>query len=170
MTRFITLKLFKSFPKVHFYTFQFEDDDETETETEKFFSKLENVMELESDLNHLVVWLSLIGKKYGAKIEFFRHEAAAHALPPPMSKMIKELIVNNLRLYCVPISEQIVILANGGVKTSQQVQNAPNVLPHFRFANAMAKQIDQLIRERNFKWTGKNILHLNEIELFYEYG
>ena len=142
-----------------------EDDDETETE--KFFSKLENVSEIETDLNHLVVWLALIGRKYGAKIEFFRHEAAAHALPPPMSKMVKEVIVNDLRLYCVHISEQIVILANGGIKTAQQVQNAPNVLAHFRFANAMAKQIDQLIRAGDFKLDGKNIVNLDEIELFY---
>ncbi|MEO0041796.1 MAG: hypothetical protein RL329_1244 [Bacteroidota bacterium] len=84
-----------------------------------------------------------------------------------MSKMVKEVIVNGLRLYCIPISEQIVILTNGGIKTAQQVQNAPNVLAHFRFANAMAKQVDQLIREGDFKFTGKNILHHNEIELFY---
>ncbi len=165
MKKLVTLQLFKSFSKVNFYTFQFEDDEESETE--KFFSKLENKVEIETDLNHLVVWLSLIGKKYGAKLEFFRHEAAAHALPPPMSKMVKEVIVNGLRLYCIPISEQIVLLANGGIKTAQQVQNAPNVLAHFRFANAMAKQVDQLIREGDFKFTGKNILHLNEIELFY---
>jgi hypothetical protein len=165
MTNVVTLQLFKSFPKVHFYTFQFEDD--AESETEKFFSKLENRVEIETDLNHLVVWLSLLGKKYGAKMEFFRHEAAAHALPPPLSKIVKEVIVNDLRLYCVPINEQIVILANGGIKTAQQVQNSPNVLAHFRFANAMAKQIDQLIREGDFKFTGKNILNLNEIELFY---
>ena len=165
MKQFVTLQLFKSFPKVHFYTFQLEDEDTTETD--KFFSKLEKIAEIETDLNHLVVWLSLIGKKYGAKLEFFRHEAAAHALPPPMPKMVKEVIVKDLRLYCVYISEQIVILANGGIKTAQQVQNAPNVLTHFRFANAMAKQIAQQIREGHFEWEGKNILNLNEIELFY---
>ncbi|MEO0041795.1 MAG: hypothetical protein RL329_1243 [Bacteroidota bacterium] len=61
MKKLVTLQLFKSFSKVNFYTFQFEDDEESETE--KFFSKLENRVEIETDLNHLVVWLSLIGKK-----------------------------------------------------------------------------------------------------------
>ena len=109
MKNYITLQLFKSFSKVNFYTFRFEDAEQTETD--KFFSKFENNESVADDLNNLAGWLALIGKKYGAKINFFRHEASAQALPPPMSKMIQEVIVNDLRLYCVCVSEQIVILA-----------------------------------------------------------
>jgi len=162
---YITLHLFKSFQKVNFYTFQFEDDEQTETD--KFFSKFEKNESVKEDLNNLVAWLTLIGQKYGAKIDFFRHESSAQALPPPMSKMVREVIVNNLRLYCVCISEEIVILANGGIKTSQQAQDSPDVLPHFRFANAMSKQINELIRDRNFTIRGKNIDNFHEIELIY---
>lgn len=162
---YITLQLFKSFQKVNFYTFQYEKDEQTETD--KFFSKFEEDMFVSEDLNNLVVWLSLIGQKYGAKIDFFRHEALAQALPPPMSKMMREVIVNNLRLYYVWVSDEIVILANGGMKTSQRVQDSPDALPYFRFANAMSKQINELIKEGDFKFKGKNIINLNDIELTY---
>ena len=165
MKNYITLHLFKSFQKVNFYTFQFEKDELTETD--KFFSKFEEELSVIEDLNNLAGWLSLIGQKYGAKIDFFRHEAAAQALPPPMSKMMREVIVNNLRLYCVWVSEEIVILGNGGMKTSQRVQDSPDALQHFRFANTMSKQINELIRDGDFKFKGKNIINLSDIELTY---
>ena len=165
MKKYITLQLFKSFQKVNFYTFKFEDDEQTETD--KFFSKFEGNEFVAADLENLAGWLTLIGQKYGAKIDFFRQEASAQALPPPMSKMVREVIVNNLRLYCVCVSEQIVILANGGMKTSQKVQDSSEVLQHFRFANVMSKQVNELIKDGDFEYRGKNITHLNEIELTY---
>ena len=76
-------------------------------------------------------------------------------------------VPNNLRLYCVCVSEQIVILANGGIKTSQKVQDSSEVLQHFRFANAMSKQISELIKDGDFVFRGKNIININEIELTY---
>lgn len=165
MKKLITLQLFKSFSKVNFYTFKYEED--RMTETDKFFSKFEHNENIGDDLNNITLWLSLLGNKYGAKIEFFRHEASAQALPPPMPKMVREVIVNDLRLYCVCITEEIVILANGDIKIAQTVQDSANVLPHFRFANAVSKQINDLMREGVFKHNGKYILNLNEIELIY---
>lgn len=165
MKNYITLQLFKSFQKVNFYTFKFEA--EKQSETEKFFSKFENNEALEEDLNNLVAWLSLIGQKYGAKTDFFRHEASAQALPPPMHIMMREVTVNDLRLYCVCISEEIVILANGGVKVAQKVQDSSEILQYFRFANAMSKQINDLIKNGEFAFKGKYISNLSEIELNY---
>ena len=81
--------------------------------------------------------------------------------------MINEVIVNDLRLYCLRISDEVVILANGGIKTSQTVQDSPNLLPYFRFVNVMSKQIDELIKDSTLKLDGKNILNINEIELTY---
>ncbi len=165
MKKHVTLQLFKTFSKVNFYTFQFIDS--AQSETDKFFSKFENDVLVETDLLNLVSWLSLIGQKYGAKSGFFRHESAAMALPPPMAKMVKEVIVNDLRLYCVWISEEIVILANGGIKQSQKVQDSPEIMRHFRFANMMAIQITEMIYTDDFQYAGKQILNLNNIELIF---
>ena len=165
MNKFVTLALYASFNKVNFYTFQFEGDEMTETE--KFFTKFEGEERLSNDLNNMAAWLSIIGQKYSAKREFFRHEGAALALPPPNSKMINEIIVNDLRLYCLRISDSVVILANGGIKSSQTVQGSPDLMPHFRFVNVMSKQIDEFIRDGTFRLDGKIILKLNEIELTY---
>lgn len=68
---------------------------------------------------------------------------------------------SNLRLYCVRVSDQIVILLNGGIKTSEKVQNSPDCLAHFRFAIQVCKQLDKLIQEGEIKIRAKT-LELNE--------
>lgn len=56
-------------------------------------------------------------------------KAVAIPIPPPKSK---------LRLYCLHVSEQIVILGNGGKKTSQKVKDSPDAFPHFELMNHFA--------------------------------
>ena len=52
-------------------------------------------------------------------------------------------------------------------KVELDAQDSTEVLQHFRFANAMSNQISELIKDGGFKFQGKNIINLNEIELIY---
>ena len=61
--------------------------------------------------------------------------------------------------------DQIVILANGGRKTSQTVQNSPELMAYFRFANKMAQQVIELIQSGELVLNGKQIVDLETIEL-----
>ena len=117
--------------------------------------------------DRLVTWLVEIGNRRGAKARYFRQENAAEALPPP-HRIMTELSVNqcNLRLYCIRLSEEIVILANGGLKTSQTVQDSPDIWPKFNFANKMAQQILKHLQAREIDMKGSTILNLGEIELW----
>ncbi|ADB40799.1 hypothetical protein Slin_4821 [Spirosoma linguale DSM 74] len=69
------------------------------------------------------------------------------------------------RLYCIRLSDEIVILANGGRKTSQTVQNSPQLMTHFRFANRMAQQLMELSQTGELVLDGKQIVNLDTIEL-----
>ncbi len=167
MKQYVTLQLFRDFRKVRFYTFRLEGSDFNETE--KFFSKMKNEQAHSDELNRLAQWIVEIGNNHGALIELFRFEDEAHALPPPPSGQrlagIVQIRNNDLRLYCVWISESIVILANGGVKKSATVQGTPDLLPHFRFAKTMGRQINQLITEGHFLFYGKEILDIDNIDI-----
>lgn len=109
-----------------------------------------------------------IGNEYGALPFLFRFEDEASPLPPePMAQRrvkIKEIKLNSLRLYCIWISEDIVILANGDLKTSRVAQESP-VKPYFNFAKNMGKQINRLIVDGSFKFKGKEILDFENIDL-----
>jgi hypothetical protein len=171
MKQYVNLQVFKSFRKVRYYTFQIEGHEQTETD--KFFSKLEFAEQIADDLNRLNRLILTIGERTGAVIDLFRPEDEAVALPPKpnfrLSKIlqIREIEHNSLRLYCIWISEEIVILANGGVKTSQKTEDSPDLMPHFRFVKSMGKQINKLIIENSFTFEGKEIFGLENIDLTF---
>lgn len=136
------------------------------SETDAFFTRFENELALATDLNLLVAWIQEIGQNRGAKSRYFRFENAAVALPPP-ARIMAELGNSYclFRLYCIRLSDEIVILANGGRKTSQTVDNSPELMTHFRFANKMAQQLIELIQSGELVLEGKQIMNVEMIEL-----
>jgi len=106
----IELELFEEHSEVNYYSFKFEGED---LEIDKFFDKFEDSEIYEEDLFIIIDWLDKIGER-GAKERYFRPEGKYRdnivAIP---------VETNNLRLYCIRINENIVILGNGDVKSSR---------------------------------------------------
>lgn len=87
----------------------------------------------------------------GALEDFFRFENAAQALPPSGTYQVEDLYINfgnfPLRLYCLRISETLVVLFNGGEKTADTAQRGKTSMA-FQEANIFAKRIlDALIKK-----------------------
>ena len=164
MKKFVTIRLFKTFKQVAYYTFWVEGREQSETDA--FFTRFENELSLADDLDLLVAWIQEIGQIRGAKSRYFRFENDAAALPPP-AKIMAELGTSycQFRLYCIRLSDEVVILANGGRKTSQTVQTSPELMTHFRFANKMAQQLLELIQSGELVLEGKQIVDVETIEL-----
>lgn len=142
-----TIEIFAEFPLVTFYTVKKENGNKSETD--KFVSNFDNNEEFQSDYDEIVGLLKIMGNEECATEMFFsRHEDEANALPP---KIVRELKLNyqsnQLRLYCVRINDHIVVLFNGGVKTSQTAQDSPDILPKFRDAKHFARRIWEEINE-----------------------
>ncbi len=93
------------------YTLQFLS--ENESEFERFYSKFKEDMEYSEDLMRIVAFIGKIADN-GALERFFRPEGKYNdgvcALPVVKSK---------LRLYCLRLSDKILILGNGGVKNTR---------------------------------------------------
>lgn len=152
MKPFVLIEELQEFNSVKYYTVRKEIEEITDSnnEVEKFFLKFENSEgDIKTEFDTIIALLEEIGKR-GAKSYFFRNEQMAFALPSNPSIKILDTNVklnSKLRLYCVLVTENIVILCNGDVKTADKVQDCPNVLPHFRFANSIAKKIEELRRD-----------------------
>lgn len=142
------------FRKVKYYSIQIEGSEVNEFYD--FLNRLEDIESLEEDLSNLIVWMEEIGEKYGAKQKFFRNEsetADVRALPPPRSQMrLRKIEVNEMRLYCMVLNEHVVILFNGGIKTTDKAQQCPNVGPYFKQANRFTLQLDQLLKDGEINW------------------
>ena len=121
-----------------------------------FLNRMEELPEIEEDLSNLLVWIEEIGNNIGAKKHLFRNEsitADVQAIPPPAKQMaVYEIPVDNLRLYCLVLNYHVVFLFNGGIKTTNDAKNCPNVGPHIKMANKIVKGIDELLKEKEIKW------------------
>lgn len=147
------IEIFETYPIVTYYTVKWENEDLSETD--KFIQKfLYQETGFKNELQEILTLIEVIGEERGAKDFYFsRHENLATALPPSATILVRGLEIpfyeNRLRLYCVKINENIVILFNGGIKSSQKVQDSPNLLMKFRDAQTFAKRIWKAIQDKD---------------------
>jgi len=132
--RKITIELFEEHDRVNYYTICFDGES---SETDKFFDLFDND-DFSEDINIVVSDFDTIGNK-GAYERDFRREGKSNdrlcALP-------SNWVSCRLRLFCLRINEQIVILGNGYEKTSQTYNENPT-------ANYYAEtllSVDKLLR------------------------
>ena len=91
-------------------------DGSEESEFEKFLNDFKDNATYNKDFNAILFALSKIIDK-GALERFFRNEGR-------MRDNVKALAIDSrkLRLYCLRISDQALILCNGGIKTTRTYQ------------------------------------------------
>lgn len=136
-----------------FYTVRWVTDDNATSETDRFFDTYavpEHPVE-ENALQLFRLITESIGNRYGATDDFFdRAENKAQALPPKPKgwvEEIKDLGINfPLRLFCYRVTEQIVILFNGGIKDAKSAQNSENLSMKFYEAQTFVKKIEEALQ------------------------
>ncbi|MDX2250598.1 MAG: hypothetical protein SF052_27700 [Bacteroidia bacterium] len=148
MAKLFLIEEFKIYERVGFYTIRDDNNQDSETDNfiQRFFDKNHSNYQAGyyNDLTLILTWIEQIGNR-GLGICSLRHENVAKALPPSQisAKDLSYLGTRKgkLRLYCIPLPPGIMILCGGGLKTSQKVQDSPDLLRHFRFANKIATEI-----------------------------
>ncbi len=105
-------------------------------------------------------YIERMGKIYGAQDQFFKREGMAERLPPPTHRFIESDGETDfgLRLYCVRLSEELVVLLNGDRKTAQSVKDCPQCLPHFQLANKVSDAIYYAKRDGFIEIEGRDVL------------
>lgn len=93
------------------YTLQFLRD--SESEFEKFVAKFINDSDYSEDYSRIAAFVSRIARN-GALERYFRREGAMKD-----SVVALPVISSKLRLYCLRLSDKILILGNGDVKNTQ---------------------------------------------------
>lgn len=134
-----TVDLISESEKTALYSISFEMDGTTEFE--KFVSEFEQNATYNRDYQRIIAALQSI-LSIGALERFFRPEGrmkdSVAAIPVAGGK---------LRLYCLRISEQIVILGNGGVKANKTYEDDPKlfgyVLDLQKFEKLLNDNIDK---------------------------
>ena len=134
-----SVELMNESEKVSLYSISFEMDGITEFE--KFVSEFEMNATYNRDYQRILAALQAI-LQMGALERFFRPEGTmrdnVQAIPVEGGK---------LRLYCLRLSDQIVILGNGGVKVTRTYEQDPKlygyVLDLQRFERILKENINK---------------------------
>jgi hypothetical protein len=144
--RYFEIVSYLDFDKTHFYTIY--EGGKGHNETDAFFLRFKDDPAYQKDIETIKYWIQKIGKESGALERHFRPESAASAIPIAVSK---------LRLYCYRIDDQIVILGNGGIKSSQSAQNSPDAFPYFEDMNTVAFVTQMKLQKQEWSISGKQI-------------
>lgn len=138
--------------KVTFYTVRWQDSEISETD--KFFEKYEKLNK-EAAQELLSLLFDAIGTDHGAVEAFFnRPEDGVFGLPPKGRITVDEVNFHYpnfpLRLYALRINdlEDLVVLFNGGTKSSETNQDSPDLNLKFREAVAFGRKIEQALYEK----------------------
>ena len=136
MKKNLLIELLETGEKVSLYSPRFEG--EQYTEFEKFLLTYKDSHPL--DVQILIRRIDII-KQNGAEDRYFRYEGSMRdrvmALP-------SHLDTSNLRLYCLNISHKVLILGNGGIKTTQTYQEEE----HLHKAVQTLQKIDIEIKQQ----------------------
>ena len=135
MKKKTTIDLITESEKTALYSISFEKDGTTEFE--KFVAEFEMNATYNSDYQRIIAALQVILDK-GALERFFRPEGK-------MNDNVQAIPIGGgkLRLYCLRISEQIVILGNGGVKTTGSYQEDPRLYGYV----IVLQRFDKILRD-----------------------
>ena len=134
MKKNILIELLESGDKVSLYSPRFEG--EKYTEFERFLLTYKD--DYAEDIQILIRRLEII-KNRGAEDRYFRYEGTKR---DRVTALPSHLDTSNLRLYCLNISHKVLILGNGGIKTTQSYQE-DNILNR---AVQNLQKIDIIIR------------------------
>ncbi|GGI58484.1 hypothetical protein [Winogradskyella haliclonae] len=144
--------------KVAFYTVRSDEESEF-SETEDFLIRMRQSDYVQQFHELMEFTFEIIGNQTGAHEDWFnRFERVAEALPPKKDWKTKQqahtneinfdIFNNKVRLYCLRLSDSVVVLFNGGVKlTTGRAEDDPNVSIHFRQANTYAQRIYDAISD-----------------------
>lgn len=108
MTQRYSIELIEEHEAANFYSIRLEEKELSELEC--FFEKFPEGCGYDEEIDTLIAWLDHIGE-HGAFERYFRQEGrygdGVSAIP---------IETSHLRLYCIRLSDRILIFGNGGVK------------------------------------------------------
>lgn len=116
MTLRYSIELIEEHDAVNFYSIHLSEEELSELE--RFFEKFPEGFPFDEDVDTIIAWLDKIGET-GALERYFRYEGkygdGVSAIP---------IETSNLRLYCIRLSDRILIFGNGGVKNCAAWQDS----------------------------------------------
>ena len=119
------IELIEEHELVNFYSIHLEEEELSELE--RFFEKFPEGCAYDNEIDIIISWLDKI-RENGALERYFRPEGKYG----DGVGVIPINVGNKLRLYCLRLSENILVFGNGGIKDSRSWQNSETLAPYVK--------------------------------------
>lgn len=145
----VELLLVNSSDSCTMYTIQFLSDDKSEFE--KFISKFRNDAVLNTDFQTIMRFVEQILSN-GALERYFRPEGKMRD-----SVVALPILKSKLRLYCLRLTDKILVLGNGGVKNSKTYEDDDTLQGYVIDLQKFEELLNQEVHSGNVEITEKEI-------------
>lgn len=153
----VEFKKIEAFSKkrVRFFTITLGSN--TKTEFEYFLDKVDVISKTHDyELKVLFTAIEALQTK-GAPRYLFVNEASADYMPVVSFDTKRENKVDfGVRLYCIRLRDDLVILMNGDIKTQRNPNDCPNVNLHFKRAIKIASKLDKALNNSEINYSDTN--------------
>lgn len=139
MNRNIDIVLYEEHEKVNYYTLCFSDEEATEFD--KFLDQFPEGCKYDDDIDIILTWIDKIGER-GAFERYFRVREGK--MGDNVCAIPIELEDCEIRLYVIRLSDNVLILGNGGVKKTKTY----NEDPHLNSCVELLQAIDGYLQNR----------------------
>lgn len=146
-----TIELLEEYETVNFYSIKMAGKELTELET--FFEKFPEGCEYDEEMDVIISWIDQIAKR-GALERYFRPEGkygdGVGVIPIDVG--------NKLRLYCLRLSDKILVFGNGGIKDSRSWQESKTLAPYVKLLIDTSRFISSRIKDGTIVLVDKEIV------------
>lgn len=146
-----SIELIDENEEVNLYSIRLKDAELTELEA--FFEKFPEESEYDADVERIVYWIDKIAET-GALERYFRPEGrygdGVGVLPIDVG--------NKVRLFCLRLSDRILVFGNGGVKDADTWQNSTTLAPYVKLLIDTSRFITSRINNGTIVLVDKEIV------------
>ena len=146
-----SIELLEEYEKVNFYSIRMAGEELTELEA--FFEKFPEGCEYDDEIDVIISWIDQIAER-GALERYFRPEGkygdGVGVIPIDVG--------NKLRLYCLRLSDKILVFGNGGIKDSKSWQDSKTLAPYVKLLIDTSRFISSRIKDGTMVLVDKKIV------------
>ena len=146
-----SVELIEEYEKVNFYSIRMKDAELTELES--FFEKFPEGSEYDDEVDVIISWLDQIAER-GALERYFRPEGrygdGVGVIPIDVG--------NKIRLYCLRLSDKILVFGNGGIKDARNWQESETLAPYVKMLIDTSRFISSRIKDGTIVLVDKEIV------------
>ena len=146
-----TIELLEEYKNVNFYSIHLEGEELTEMEA--FFEKFPIGSEYDEEIDVIISWIDKIAER-GALERYFRPEGkygdGVGVIPIDVG--------NKIRLYCLRLSDKILVFGNGGIKDAARWEDSKTLAPYVKLLIDTSRFIASRIKDGTIVLMDKEII------------